>query len=83
MERLTQKDGAAYTSAYDTAELLERLGKFEDLWAYVTTDQAALPRQLETLRTAGKKKSYQFRELMGRKLNNVYVLSLFGQFKLL
>ncbi|NCB64228.1 MAG: hypothetical protein EOM52_11625 [Clostridia bacterium] len=82
MERLTQKTEAGYAYTGNTSVLLERLGKFEDLWEYVTTDQETLPGQLETLRAANKTKSYQFRELMGRKLNNTYVLGLFQQFKL-
>lgn len=82
MERLTQRTGTGYAYSGDAGKLMERLGNFEDLWEYVTTDQKTLPGRLETLRAANKTKSYQFRELMGRKLNNTYVLALFQQFKL-
>ena len=82
MERLTRQVDGIYTSEQDVQALLARLGRFEDLWEHVVMDQASLPGQLEELRAAGKTKSYQFRELMGRKLNNAYVMSLFQDFGL-
>lgn len=89
MERLTQK-GTGREEKYILGEqeiaqkpygytggAVDRLGVFEDVYEDLIAAQEHLSAQLEELRLQGKTKSYQFRELMGKKLVNSNILSLF------
>ncbi len=51
-------------------EALERLAVFEDMFEGLERDQVYITRQLEELRSRGKEKTVQFRELLARKLVN-------------
>ena len=59
-----------------TGAAVDRLGVFEDVFEDLTAEQERLSAQLKELRLQDKTKSYQFRELMGKKLVNSNVLSL-------
>jgi hypothetical protein len=57
-------------------EAAERLAKYEAVLAELIADQADVARRLERLRDEGLSKTVRFRELMGRKLTNQYLLVL-------
>lgn len=86
MPRLTAKNASGeYTASQSlvtlgedglTGPLVDRLAAFEDLQESVLQKQAELSEEMERLRLAGKEKSARFRECMGRKLSNSYLLSL-------
>ena len=78
MERFTGKTQDGKYSVEDPyiTDALERLGKFEDMVLELEEAQERLSAQLAVLRGQGKTKSYQFRELMGKKLVNTSMLSL-------
>lgn len=81
MDRLTKKTEAGYSAA-DLPAALERLGRFEDFYQSVRDGQGTLSQELAALRDAGKQKSYEFRERMGRKLTNTEILLRLEQFGL-
>jgi len=81
MERLTRRTAEGY-AADDLGAVLERLGRFEDFYESVRDGQEALASELAALRDAGKQKSYEFRERMGKKLTNVEILLRLEQFGL-
>ena len=60
----------------------ERLAAFERMQETVRAEQADVSRRLEEMKTAGKTKTVQFRELMVKKLNNAFVLDLFDWYGL-
>lgn len=73
MERYTtQRSGVWTLSGGDAAlpQALERLARCEDLLADLEGEQTQLSQQLESLRSQGKTRTVQFRELMARKLVN-------------
>ena len=77
MSRLTHRDASGHAVLDASAgEAAERLALFEDVCDAVTAEYDALGTELDRLRAAGKEKSYQFREKMGRKLVDARVLSL-------
>lgn len=78
MERFTQntQDGKYSLEERYFADAVERLGKFEDMVLELEEAQEKLSAKLAVLRDQGKTKSYQFRELMGKKLVNTSMLSL-------
>lgn len=76
MPRVTTKAGEKYTiDNIDVA--IERLGKLEDTLEEIRVGQAVLSSELEKLRNEGKKSSTKFRELMGKKLTNSIIISIF------
>lgn len=77
MDRLTHRDGEG-RAVLDAGlqEGAERLALFEDVCGELSREYEALGVELERLRAAGKEKSYQFREKMGRKLVDGQLLSL-------
>ncbi len=81
MERLTRREGGGY-AADDPTAALERLGRFEDFYESIQAGQAQLSQELAALRDAGKQKSYEFRERMGKKLTNTEILLRLEQFGL-
>ena len=75
MPRLTAKtEGSCFTA--DIEKALARLGAYEDLHEALEQEQASITAQLAELRAAGKQKTVKYRELFGKKLQNMYVLSL-------
>lgn len=76
MERLTNRPGSP---APGLDEALDRLARFEDSYDEVVADQARVTVELERLRREGRTKTVRFRELLGRKLTNAYVLVLWGK----
>ena len=60
-------------------EEYEKWKKLEAAVDRLNQRQEEISRKLEQLRLEGKKNSYQFRELMGEKLNNSAVLSFLGR----
>lgn len=59
-----------------TGPAVERLAAFENLYENLLRQQEEISQKLEVLRGQGKTNSYQFRELMGKKLMNSHTLSL-------
>jgi len=85
MERLTKSlnDGYVVEQAKVTpnpggysGEAIDRLGRFEDFYDSLIASQNEIPQQLQKLRDEGKEKSYRYKELMGRKLTDSYILGL-------
>ncbi len=66
-----------------TGEAVDRLGVFEDILEDLFAAQERLSAQMEQLRAQGKTKSFQFRELMGKKLVNSNILSIFQTYGIL
>lgn len=56
---------------------IERLAAFEDLYEEIMKRQQAYTEQMEQLRAQGKQNSHQFKEIMGKKLMNAHIISLF------
>ncbi len=81
MDRLTRRTVGGY-AADDLPAALERLGRFEDFYESVRDSQGSLSAELAALRAAGKQKSYEFRERMGKKLTNTEILLRLEQFGL-
>lgn len=76
MTRLTTGTKGSYTAA-DPKEAIERLAAYENLHEAVLREQESIAVQMAALRAAGKEKTVKYRELFTKKLQNVYVLSLF------
>jgi hypothetical protein len=90
MERMTRRnepDGRATVEesriVRDGAEIrgeaVERLARFEDAVAELEADQGDVSLQLERMRGEGRSKTVRFRELMGRKLTNQFLLVLLSK----
>ena len=85
MERFTKIENGVYSldasvirmenGAY-TGPAVERLALYEALHESLLVEQERIAAKLEPLRAAGKTNSYQFKELMGKKLMNAHTLSL-------
>lgn len=60
-----------------SGEAIQRLGQFESIYDNLLLSQIEISNKLEQLRNEGKKNSVQFRELMGKKLTNSYIISTF------
>ena len=79
MARLTKKrEGGGYElcAPEKLSDAILKLAALEDLYDELTLSQQRLSKELEELRIAGKKNSYQFRERMGKKLQNSDAISL-------
>lgn len=76
MERMTQKDGETYFSETDREALVQRLGKFEDVYEHLLRQQEKTEADMEELRRQGRQKSVTFRQLMAQKLGNGNLLAL-------
>lgn len=86
MERLTKRsaDNLFYVEAGVSemdadnrycGEAINRLAKFEDLWAHLLTRHSVIPAELEALRRAGKEKTVTFKELLAEKMINDMLLT--------
>lgn len=60
-----------------TGAAADKLAAFEELYEKLAENQTLLSKKLEELRLQGKKNSVRFRELMGCKLTEQNLLSLF------
>ncbi len=90
MERMTRRTGPDGRATVDGSHVVrdggnaggdavERLARFEDAVDELLAEQADATRQLERLRGEGRSKSVRFRELMGRKLTDQYLLVLLAR----
>ena len=57
-------------------EAIERLAAFENLADEIEAQQAEIAADLSRLRSAGRERSVQFKELLGKKLINAQILAL-------
>lgn len=60
-------------------DAIEKLAKFENLYDHLIARQSSIPKELETLRNAGKNKTVTFKELLAEKLVNEMMLKLLGR----
>ena len=60
-----------------SGEAVDRLAKFEDVYEAILAQQERLNPKLEQMRLEGKNRTYQFKELTGKKLMNAHLLTLF------
>lgn len=63
-------------------EAVERLAVFENMYEGLVRSQSEISKELERLRREGKKNSFKFRELMGKKLINSNTLILLKNYGL-
>jgi hypothetical protein len=63
-------------------EAVERLAVFENMFEDLVRSQTEISEELERLRREGKKNSFKFRELMGKKLINSNILILLKNYGL-
>ncbi len=75
MERLTQRTERGWqVEEGRLEEAVERLARFEDVYQSLVEEQAQLAAKMEPLKAAGRQKSAQFREMLGKKLVNQQLL---------
>lgn len=75
MERLTYQGPQGWqVEEGRLAEALERLARFETAYEDILREQEELAAKMEPLKAAGRQKSAQFRELLGKKLTNQQLL---------
>lgn len=75
MERLTYQGPQGWqVEEGRLAEALERLARFETAYEGILREQEELAAKMEPLKAAGRQKSAQFRELLGKKLTNQQLL---------
>lgn len=60
-----------------TGEAIDRLARFENAYEDVIAGQEAVLNELDRLREEGKTKTVRFRELLGNKMMNNMMISLF------
>lgn len=87
MPRLTKKlENGRYTadeSVYQvesgkiTGELVEKLAVLENLCDELVAEQQELSEKLQEMRISGRTSHYRYKEMMGKKLVNSSVISLF------
>ncbi|PKM84366.1 MAG: hypothetical protein CVU86_07610 [Firmicutes bacterium HGW-Firmicutes-11] len=65
-----------------TGHAIERLAKFENFYDDLINGQTKLTEDLALLRSEGKEKSVQFKELLTKKLVNVNVMILLKNYGL-
>ena len=65
-----------------SGEAVERLAVFENMYEDLVRSQGEISEELERLRCGGKKNSYKFRELMGKKLTNSNILLILKSYGL-
>ncbi len=73
--RLTTPCENGYRLDDDPQAAAEKLGRLEDLCEELPAQQLAIHEKMEALRSQGKEKSCQFRELMVQKLNNSMLIA--------
>lgn len=60
---------------YASGEVIDRLAKFETFYEEIEKNQIELSEQLEILRSEGKDKTVEFKELFTKKLVNNNVMA--------
>lgn len=84
MERMTKQTGAKRAEGYgliveeNVQEAINRLGRFEDIYEALLERQGKTESDMDILRSKGKTKSVQFRELLVQKVSTDNMLNLFG-----
>ncbi|MGN0468914.1 MAG: hypothetical protein ACI4GY_09345 [Acutalibacteraceae bacterium] len=73
-EILTTKDENGYRCK-DEKAAIERLGRIEELYQRLQTQQEEISAELSKLRAEGKTKSVRFNQLLTKKLNNVNIVA--------
>ncbi|OUN20544.1 hypothetical protein B5G34_14420 [Flavonifractor sp. An82] len=78
MERITKKDSAGswVIPAEEMEAAAARLAAFEDAYERLMARQQEIVTRMEALKSQGKQKTAQFRELFGEKLMNQNTLTL-------
>lgn len=86
MSRLTKVSKEGYRVSNEQVKLVEngyageaidRLAQFENIYDNLIAEQGKISQQLEELRNTGKKNSVKFKELLLKKLNNSFVISIY------
>ena len=79
MNRLTEKKKEwNYFIADENMEMaIQKLGLFEDAYESLMVSQEQIPKELESLRLNGKKKTITYRETMARKIMNNNIVMFF------
>lgn len=62
---------------YITGEVIDRLAKFESFYEEIEKNQITISEQLEVLRSEGKDKTVEYKELFTKKLVNNNVMAFF------
>ena len=84
MERYTTREGNEVRVRPEQLEqALARLAQFEDMAQGLDQEQAEIAQRLEQLRSQGREKTVQFRELLAQKLTNQNMKLLLERWKLL
>ncbi len=78
-----ENGAAAQTEQGYVGPAIDRLAKFEDIYEEILAEQEQMSPKLERMRIDGKTHSYQFKEMMGKKLMNAHLLTLFKSHGLL
>ena len=68
MERYTRREGDRIAVPQERLE--EALAQLEDMMQDLAAQQEEIPRRLQELRSQGREKTVQFRELLAQKLVN-------------
>ncbi len=78
MERITARgdDGIWTIPPEQNGAAAARLAAFENAYERLTARQGEIAARMEALKTQGKQKTAQFRELFGEKLTNQNILAL-------
>lgn len=78
MERITKKDSAGswVIPAEEMESAAARRAAFEDAYERLMARQQEIVTRMEALKSQGKQKTAQFRELFGEKLMNQNTLTL-------
>lgn len=72
-----QKDVNGYLG-----DAVNRLGRFEDIYDNLISDQNQISKELEKLRLEGKTNSVKFKQLFANKLTNSNIISIFKAYGL-
>ena len=84
MERYTTREGNEVRVRPEQLEqALARLAQFEDMAQGLDREQAEIAQRLEQLRSQGREKTVQFRELLAQKLTNQNMKLLLERWKLM
>ena len=84
MERYTTREGNEVRVRPEQLEqALARLAQFEDMAQGLDREQTEIAQRLEQLRSQGREKTVQFRELLAQKLTNQNMKLLLERWKLL
>ena len=80
---ISQKDSFVQRQKEDPMNDTRRLEAFESMLQWIQGDLERTQAQMEQLKAAGKERSATYRQLMGNKLNDQTLLSLYERYGLL